>query len=164
MGKKVKQPKKQQGNNHRIVQSTRGSYQSIDDGDDQPDTRSRFHPSRTKNDKVSVDQEQRLRDTLRMDGREIVEMRSDGNCLFRSLSDQLFGDYGNNHGDVRSVICDYIEQHKDDFKVFLVFEDKDDDDQQEEDAKDFEHYVETIRKDGEWGGNIEIVAAARCYR
>ena len=163
MGKKVKQ--KKHGN--RIVNS-KGAYQSIDYGEDKPVIRNRLHHGHkgdvcNKGD-VSVDQEKRLKNTLRMDGLEIVEMSPDGNCLFRSLSDQLFGDYGKSHGDVRSAICDYIEKHKEDFKVFLVFEDKDDEDQQEEDARDFEHYVETIRKDGEWGGNLEIVAAAQRYR
>lgn len=98
------------------------------------------------------------------DGLEIVDMSPDGNCLFRSLSDQLFGDYGNAHFDVRSAVCDFMEQNEGDFRVFLVFEDEDDDDQDEEDARDFEDYIENMRHDGEWGGNLEVVAAARLYR
>jgi hypothetical protein len=163
MGKKVKE--KKQG---KLIVNQKGSYQSIDYGEDQPVTRKRRNYGHNNDvhckGNMNIDQEKRLRNTLAMDSLEIVEMSPDGNCLFRSLSDQLFGDYGNNHGDVRWAICDYIEKHQDDFKVFLVFEDKDDVDQHEEDARDFEHYVETIRKDGEWGGNLEIVAAARLYR
>lgn len=167
MGKKVK-PSKQS----KPVRNPRGSYQSVDDGEDQPVVSSRRHQRQGNSSRgirsgtrpANVDQDARLRTTLAMDGLEIVEMSPDGNCLFRSLSDQLFGDYGNKHGEVRSEVCDFMEKHQEDFKVFLVFEDKDDEDQQEEDARDFEHYIETIRKDGEWGGNLEIVAAARLHQ
>jgi len=106
----------------------------------------------------------KLKTTLETDGLEIVDMMPDGNCLFRSLSDQLFGDYGNSHADVRSAVCDFMEENEEDFKVFLVFEDEDDEDQDEEDARDFDHYIECMRQDGEWGGNLEVVAAARLYR
>lgn len=87
-------------------------------------------------------------------------MSADGNCLFRSLSDQLYYDYGNNHEEVRSDVCDYMEEYKDDFKHFLVHDEEDDD----EDAADFETYVRNMRESGEWGGNLELVAAARLYR
>ena len=85
-------------------------------------------------------------------------MNADGNCLFRALSDQLHRDRGGSHDQIRSDICDYIEDNKNDFSVFLVLEDDD------EDAADFESYIKTMREDGEWGGNLELVAAARIYR
>jgi hypothetical protein len=95
------------------------------------------------------------------DGRyTIVEMDADGNCLFRSLSDQLFFDHGSKHADVRSAVCDFIAEHEEEFIVFLVL----DEDEEDEDAADFESYVSVMRQDGEWGGNIELVAAARLYR
>lgn len=53
-----------------------------------------------------------------------------------------------------------MERHEDDFKVFLILDEHDDD----EDAADFEAYIASMRKDGEWGGNLELVAAARRYR
>eukprot|EP00536_Pseudo-nitzschia_multiseries_P002264 jgi/Psemu1/294765/fgenesh1_pm.30_\ len=106
----------------------------------------------------------RLRNTLDADGLEIVEMCADGNCLFRSLSDQLYGDYGKMHDEVRSAVCGFMEANKGDFQVFLVFEDEDDEDQNEEDARDFEDYIENMREQGQWGGNLEVVAAARCFR
>lgn len=65
---------------------------------------------------------------------EIVDMEPDGNCLFRSLSDQLFRDHGSNHGEVRQDVCDFMEGHMDEFKVFLVL---DDEEASEEDASDF---------------------------
>jgi hypothetical protein len=89
-------------------------------------------------------------------------MNSDGNCLFRALSDQLHGDLGNDHDDVRSEICDFMEDNQDDFKLFLVLDD--DDCEEGDDAKDFESYMSNMRQDGEWGGNLELVAAARLYQ
>lgn len=93
----------------------------------------------------------------------IVDMNPDGNCLFRALSDQLYGDLGNSHDIVRDDICNFMEANQDDFQVFLVLDD-DDCEEEEEDAKDFEGYMATMRQDGEWGGNLELVAAARLYR
>jgi OTU domain-containing protein 3 len=88
-------------------------------------------------------------------------MDADGNCLFRSLSDQLYYDFGNNHGEVRSDVCDFMEEHKSDFQHFLVIDEEDDADV---DAPDFESYVRNMRESGDWGGNLELVAAARLYR
>jgi hypothetical protein len=150
-------------------------FQSVDDGEDQPDASGHHGKNKARHNTKgssrrkssgpnSFDDDVELRDSLAVHGMEIIDISPDGNCLFRSISDQLFGDYGNNHADVRSAICDFMEKNKEDFQVFLVFEDEDDDDQQEEDAKDFEHYIDTMRQDGEWGGNLELVAAARLYQ
>lgn len=113
-------------------------------------------------------------------------MAADGNCLFRALSDQvspkhrvscdsrattspagsdssvikLYSDYGNRHEQVRCEICDLLEKHKEDFSMFLVL----DEEESDEDASDFETYVQNMREDGEWGGNLELVAASRLYR
>ena len=51
-------------------------------------------------------------------------MSADGNCLFRSLSDQLYYDYGNRHDEVRSEVCDYLEVHEDEFSIFLVLDEE----------------------------------------
>jgi hypothetical protein len=37
-------------------------------------------------------------------------------------------------------------------------------DDEEEDAPDFESYVSNMRRDGDWGGHLELVAASRMYR
>jgi OTU-like cysteine protease/SEC-C motif len=105
-----------------------------------------------------------FRNSLQADGRySILDISADGNCLFRTLSDQLFHDQGRKwHTNVRIAVCDFIEAHKDDFSVFLVLDD--DDCKDEEDASDFESYCKKMRQDGEWGGNLELVAAARLYR
>lgn len=91
--------------------------------------------------------------------RTVVDMASDGNCLFRSLADQLYADYGNHHDRVRADVCDFMERHQDEFSGFLVLDETESD----HDAQDFASYIAAMREEGEWGGNLELVAAARCY-
>lgn len=88
----------------------------------------------------------------------INEMAADGNCLFRSLSDQLFGDYGNRHDVIRQNICSFLQDNEEEFAVFLLL------DEHDEDVADFDAYIGRMKEDGEWGGNVELVAAARFYR
>jgi hypothetical protein len=79
----------------------------------------------------------------------------DGNCLFAAiadqLSDQLSLDIGNGHSEVRTIVCDYISDHKDHFSKFIVT------------GESFEGYIRRMKKNGQWGGNPELVAAARNY-
>lgn len=112
----------------------------------------------------SDDEDVQLRRHLAELGLEWVEMNADGNCLFRSLSDQLCGDFGSKHSVIRQHICDYMEKNKEDFETFLVYEDKHDHEQTEEDARDFKHYIEQMRGDGDWGGHLELMAAARLFK
>jgi OTU-like cysteine protease len=87
-------------------------------------------------------------------------MSDDGNCLFRAISDQLYYDYGSDHAQVRSEVCDLLEAHEEEYTGFLVL----DENEPDEDAKDFASYVSAMRQEGEWGGNLELVVAARLYR
>jgi hypothetical protein len=41
----------------------------------------------------------------------------DGNCLFRSLSDQIWGD-PERHLEMRRVICEHIDLNKGDYEMF----------------------------------------------
>jgi OTU domain-containing protein 3 len=153
--------------------------QSVDDGEDQPHDTRIHHRKNSRNQSNSrscksnrdddnydnnSDEDVQLKRHLAALGLEWIEMNADGNCLFRSLSDQLCGDYGNKHATIREHICNYMEKNKEDFEVFLVYEDEDDHEQQEEDARDFEHYIQQMREDGDWGGHLELMAAARLFR
>lgn len=144
----------------------KNSYQSLNDNDDQQNTPRRTSARKKKRNQhqnsVFVD-DYKLRESVEQDGLTIIDMLSDGNCLFRALSDQLHGDHGNNHENIRAEVCDFMEKNKQDFEIFLVFQDEDDPNM-EDDAADFETYISNMRQDGEWGGNLELVAAARLYR
>lgn len=76
-------------------------------------------------------------------GLRILEVGGDGNCFFRSVCDQLEGSE-NNHSYYRELACNYIEQNKDFIKFFI------------EDDQNIDNYIHNMRKNGIWGGNIEI--------
>jgi OTU domain-containing protein 3 len=80
----------------------------------------------------------------------IREMVGDGNCLFRSISDQLTSSE-HAHFNVREALCDFVEANQPDFEPFI------------EDDEPFDDYLERMRNDGEWGGNFELAAAVQCF-
>ena len=166
MGKKAKPP----ANNRR--RGRQDGYHALD-GDDSPAKNTRSNPKggtrrgrhgkHNNNNKTSAE-DLKLRASITEDGsKEIIDMQADGNCLFRALSDQLYFDHGAAHEDIRADICHYLQAHETDFCHFLVLDDEDAP-PDEEDASDFESYVGKMRQDGEWGGNVELVAAARLYQ
>ena len=76
-------------------------------------------------------------------GLRIKEVGADGNCLFRSFSDQMEGNEGN-HYIYRQSAIEYMIDHQDHFKFFI------------EDDKPFDGYIKEMSLDGTWGGNLEI--------
>jgi OTU domain-containing protein 3 len=77
-------------------------------------------------------------------------MGGDGNCLFRSFSDQLEGNE-NNYKFFRTETVYYIikqikhmVENRDNFEPFI------------EDDQKFDAYIEEMSRDGKWGGNLEI--------
>ena len=93
---------------------------------------------------------QKFVERLALEGLGVFRVDADGNCLFRSISHQLWEDESLHHR-CRQEIMNYIEREKDHFALFM------------EDDEAFEDYVERLRQHGEWGGNQEIFAAARLY-
>ena len=54
-------------------------------------------------------------------GLALREVPGDGNCLFRALSDQLYGEDAR-HAEIRTDVVDYIRSNREDFEPFLVDE------------------------------------------
>ncbi|KAI0751989.1 hypothetical protein C8Q74DRAFT_1211507 [Fomes fomentarius] len=71
----------------------------------------------------------------------------DGNCLFRALSDQLYGT-PSNHLKLRADICNWIEQHKERYAPFV------------EDERGLEHHLSCMRQQATYGGHLELSAFA----
>jgi hypothetical protein len=140
--------------------SRRSSLRSKNDENDTASTNSkqsnrkggrRQNPIRRSNSSQTVNSgvnDSKLRSMVEEEGLSIVS--SDGNCLFRALSDQLLGDCGNKHAIIRAEICDFMEKNEAKFKLFLVLED--DEGKNNLDAADFESYIDIMRRDGAWGG------------
>lgn len=78
-------------------------------------------------------------------------MEGDGNCLFRSVADQLEGDESM-HAVCRQRTVEYILENKDMYTHFI------------EDDETIEEYCKDMAKDGIWGGQIELNALAMVYR
>lgn len=82
----------------------------------------------------------------------VYEVDADGNCLFRSLHDQLVGVVpGLDHGLLRQALLDYIESNAAFYASYV------------EDDEKIDDYIARMREDGSWGGHIELHACARRY-
>ena len=85
-----------------------------------------------------------------MKNRKLVirEVGGDGNCLFRTISDQLYG-VENHHRELRQVVMDYILKEKDFFMNYV--------------EGDIDEYIEKKRMDGVWGDDVELQAVSEIY-
>eukprot|EP00474_Spongospora_subterranea_P010147 CRZ10605.1 hypothetical protein [Spongospora subterranea] len=125
-----------------------------------PDSRKAEYPAplqsspRTVNKKAlfraTVQDEDNFRTLLRakLDA-EIVEMDYDGNCLFRAISHQVYGD-PRHHFAIRNYCCDYMEREQDFFSNYVT-------------TDDFGEYLARMRCDGIWGDHLEIQAMSEIY-
>lgn len=87
--------------------------------------------------------------TLSANGLYAFDVMGDGNCLFRALSDQYYGDGGKNHMKIRQMTVDYMAEHADEFRMFITDE-------------TWEQHLKRMRKDGVFGDQAEIVSFSRC--
>ncbi|DBA01157.1 TPA: hypothetical protein N0F65_002292 [Lagenidium giganteum] len=94
---------------------------------------------------------QHYRDTLLAHNLRLHPVEGDGNCLFRAVSHQVYGNDGH-HGLVRRYCMDYMESEKDYFEPYIVG-----------DMNDFMRYVTVKRRDGVWGDDPEIQAMCELY-
>ena len=81
-------------------------------------------------------------------GLTLKQIPGDGNCLFRALGDQLFGN-SNDHLIHRTQVVSYMRQHRDDFEPFV------------EDDLSFDAHLSSLAENGTFAGNDSIVAFAR---
>lgn len=110
--------------------------------------RASAHESEGGDERESEVDLERMSRTLKRVGLGIRDVRRDGNCFFRAVSDQLYG-VEEHHAHLRELACDYMADHEDSLSPFL--------DDGDEDA-DFAAYVDHMRTDGVWAGNIEMHA------
>ncbi|MBW0483056.1 hypothetical protein O181_022771 [Austropuccinia psidii MF-1] len=99
------------------------------------------------------DDEKRLKDQLNKMGLYPVNILGDGNCLFRALSDQLYGT-PDRHLQVRSEVCQYLAQNESRYKAFV--------DTDEEES--WETHLKEMSKQGTYGGHLELSACANLHR
>merc|ERR1719408_747823 len=78
----------------------------------------------------------------------VREQARDGNCLFRSISDQVYGT-PEHHVLLRDRCSKYIASERAYFEQFV--------------AGSFEDFLNRIKLDGEWGDDVEIEALSEIY-
>ncbi|CAN0126375.1 unnamed protein product [Scytosiphon promiscuus] len=114
--------------------------------------RARLRKDRQKNSLYSSSADDReFESQVEQIGCKIKFIEGDGNCLFRSLADQLDG-RPQDHSSVRSKVMDHLEKNREVFEPYV------------EDDESFDDYLARMRRDAEWGGNQELVAASQLYR
>ncbi|XP_024514759.1 OTU domain-containing protein 5 [Selaginella moellendorffii] len=84
----------------------------------------------------------------RVKGFEVRRMVPDGNCLFRAVADQVYGD-PEMFGETRQMCIDYMERERDHFSQFIT--------------EGFTTYCKRKRRDKVYGNNLEIQAMAEMY-
>ncbi|GAA5841945.1 hypothetical protein JCM3766R1_002546 [Sporobolomyces carnicolor] len=126
---------------------------------DPPTTYATKGRAKTRADKPKLiedpDQEEKvLTQQLRASGLYAANILGDGNCLFRALSDQLFGS-PNHHLRLRQEVCEYLSDHSDRYRLFI----------DEDDYKGgWNGYVREMKQPGTYGTNIELSAFVQLYQ
>ncbi|KAG5248117.1 OVARIAN TUMOR DOMAIN-containing deubiquitinating enzyme [Salix suchowensis] len=81
-------------------------------------------------------------------GLEVKRMLEDGNCLFRAVTDQVYGD-SEMYDLARQMCVDYMEKERDHFSQFIT--------------EGFTSYCKRKRRDKVYGNNVEIQALSEMY-
>ena len=102
------------------------------------------------NSNISLSQEQELKfkNLMKRNNFEIREVSGDGNCLFRAISDQIYGT-DKYYEIIREKCMDYLEVQKKFFQFFV--------------EGNFDEYIKEKRKSGVWGDDIELEALSEIY-
>ncbi|CAJ1979125.1 unnamed protein product [Sphenostylis stenocarpa] len=87
-------------------------------------------------------------DIRRAKGYEVKKMMEDGNCLFRAVADQVYGD-SDLYDLVRQMCIDYMERERDHFSQFIT--------------EGFTSYCKRKRRDKVYGNNVEIQVMCEMY-
>ena len=133
------QKKKPKGKNSQRANDSNAIQLSVKSGSSKRNAHNGNNRRRGCNDDGGDDDDAQFRASL-SSRYTISEMNSDGNCLFRSLSDQLYRDGGNKHGVVRDGVCEYLSRNREEFRHFLLMEDDD------EDVVDIDEYISKMRE------------------
>eukprot|EP00968_Pinguiococcus_pyrenoidosus_P026785 scaffold7335_cov289-Pinguiococcus_pyrenoidosus.AAC.6 len=81
----------------------------------------------------------------------VYNVEGDGNCLFRAVAHQVYGD-DELHKLVRKACCDYMEREATFFEQFV-----------EGDREDFLRYLTYKRRNAVWGDDPEVQALCEIY-
>eukprot|EP00210_Caulerpa_lentillifera_P001483 g1423.t1 len=92
-----------------------------------------------------------LEDELYKKGLRVKYMLADGNCFFRSIGDQLYGN-DQEHVSIRLEVISFMESNRELFQPFV--------DPCLDDNEDFDSYIIQMKQEGSWAGDFEVHAAS----
>ena len=100
---------------------------------------------------LNEDQEAKIKKNIEQLHFFIKKMGGDGNCMFRAVSDQVYGNE-EYHDIIREKCMDYLLIERDFFSQFVEGGDK-----------EFDNYINMKRKSGVWGDDVELQAISEIY-
>jgi len=100
---------------------------------------------------LNEDQEEKIKKNIEKLHFFIKQMGRDGNCMFRAISDQVYGNE-EYHNIIREKCMDYLLIERDFFSQFV-----------EGGNKEFDNYIKMKRKSGVWGDDVELQAISEIY-
>jgi hypothetical protein len=107
--------------------------------------------SKSEQRRKDLEQEEKFRSRLLQRKYVLHVIKRDGNCLFSSVSDQVYGT--DKHSSIiREKCMDYIEKNKLFYSQFI-----------EGGETQIPAYIQRKRKNGIWGDNLEIQALSEIY-
>ena len=143
-----KQEKKNQKKNN-DYQNKQNNYQNNKNNNNNNSRKSKkernAYRKKNKRNRQNDEIDEKFKKHLETLGYFIREVGGDGNCLFRSVSEQVEGNESN-YKEYRERCVNYMKENKDTFAPFI------------EDDEPIDDYIERMSKNSEWGGNLEIYA------
>ncbi|CAJ1355369.1 unnamed protein product, partial [Effrenium voratum] len=91
-----------------------------------------------------------LESRLKTFGMQMVEMEGDGNCQFRTIAFNLFGNQ-EHHAAPRQAAVAHMKKHTEFFGVFF------------EDQAEFSRYLKNMGRKGTWGDELTLRAVVEAY-
>lgn len=143
--KPKKQNKKQK---HKKTHNIHTSNIAQDNNNNNNNNPKKNRKKRNKKRRRNDDIDEEFKKHLESLGYFIREVGGDGNCLFRSVSEQMEGNE-NNYKEYREKCVNYIKDNKEFFAPFI------------EDDETIDQYIDRMSKNKEWGGNLEIHALSK---
>ena len=101
--------------------------------------------------KLNKKQENKFRENISNMNLFIKDIVGDGNCMFRAISDQVYGSE-EKYDLLRQKCIDYLLIERDFFEQFV-----------EGGKNGFDEYINMKRKNGVWGDDIELQALSEIY-